>query len=230
MGSSVSASSRSAALQGSGFETSQGEFMGVVCRRGLVALVMLGLAVGLATPARAQAQPTHRIAGVGFERSAQIDGQELRLNGVGVRAVAWFKGYAAGLYLARATTNAAQAMNAAGAKRIQMRMLVDVPTEEFVKAFHKGVARNVPAAAQSSLATRMAQFDQSVRAIGQVKKGDVINLDYLPSQGLLLVVNDRPRGAAIPGADLYAALMAVFLGNHPVDDKLKAGLLGAQAA
>jgi Chalcone isomerase-like len=178
-----------------------------------------------AAPAAAQ-----KIAGVRFEGGAQVAGQELRLNGVGVRAVAWFKGYAAGLYLARATSDAGQAMAATGAKRVQMRMLVDVPTEEFVKAFHKGVARNVPAAGQAALVSRMAQFDQAVRAIGQVKKGDVINLDYLPTKGLLLVVNGRLRGDAIPGADLYAALMAVFLGAHPVDDKLKAGLLGAPPA
>jgi hypothetical protein len=200
-------------------------------RRGWLALLALGWAAGPMLPAWAQpSQLPQSIAGVAFERSAQVDGQELRLNGVGVRAVAWFKGYAAGLYLARATANAAQAMNAAGPKRIQMRMLVDVPTEEFVKAFHKGVARNVPAAGQPALAARMAQFDRAVRAIGQVKKGDLINLDYLPSQGLQLVVNGRPRGAAIPGADLYAALMAVFLGDHPVDNQLKAGLLGARPA
>lgn len=199
------------------------------CFRRMLAAAAVVLVAGL-LPGQAAAQAPQRIAGVAFDRNVQVDGQDLRLNGVGVRAVAWFKGYAAGLYLARSTTDAGQAMAAAGAKRVQMRMLVDVPTEEFVKAFHKGVARNVPAAGQAALVSRMAQFDQAVRAIGQVKKGDVINLDYLPTKGLLLVVNGRLRGDAIPGADLYAALMAVFLGAHPVDDKLKAGLLGAPPA
>jgi hypothetical protein len=203
----------------------------VSCLRRSLAAWALGLAAGLvASHAVAQAHAPQRIAGVAFDRTAQVEGQDLRLNGVGVRAVAWFKGYAAGLYLARGTANPVQAMNAVGAKRLQMRMLVDVPTEEFVKAFHKGVARNVPAAGQAALSSRMAQFDQAVRAIGQVKKGDVINLDYLPSKGLLLVVNGRARGDAIAGADLYAALLAVFLGERPVDDKLKAGLLGAPPA
>lgn len=190
---------------------------------------LLGLLAGLLMAAwvpAAWAQPV-RIAGVGFDREAQVGGQALRLNGVGVRAVAWFTGYAAGLYLAQATDNAAQAMAAPGAKRVQMRMMWDVPAEEFVKAFNKGVTRNTPKDAQPALAERMAKFSELMRGVGQVKKGDVVNLDFVPAQGLVFSINGRARGAPIPGADLYAALLGVFLGERPVDAKLKAGLLGA---
>ena len=38
--------------------------------------------------------------------------------------------------------------------------------------------------------------------------------------------NGQPRGAPIPGADFYSAVMRIWLGDKPVDDGLKKGLLG----
>jgi Chalcone isomerase-like len=196
-------------------------------RKLLLAAALLACALSLAQ--RAQAQASVKIAGVAFESQAKVDGLALRLNGVGTRSVAWFTGYAAGLYLTQSASTPAQAMHGAGPKRLQMRMLVDVPVEEFIKAFHKGVGRNMPAAQQATLAPRMAQFDDIMRGVGEVKKGDVINLDFVPAKGLVMVINGQVRGQPVPGADHYAALLSVFLGERPVDDKMKLGLLGGKA-
>lgn len=154
----------------------------------------------------------------------------LQLNGVGLRAVAWLKGYAAGLYLGTRVRSAQQVQAAQGAKRVQMRMLVAVDTEEFVKAFNKGIVRNTPPAILPALTERMRRFDVQVRAIGKVKKGDVIDLDWLPGRGLQLSLNGQPRGEPIAGEDLYAALLRIFIGERPVDAELKIGLLGGPVA
>jgi Chalcone isomerase-like len=115
---------------------------------------------------------------------------------------------------------------APGPKRLQLRMLVDVDTEEFVKAFEKGVARNTPATELPRLAERMARFDAQMRALRRVVKRDVIDLDYLPASGLQMSVNGKPRGEPIAGEDLYAALLRIFVGDRPTDPELKVGLLG----
>lgn len=162
----------------------------------------------------------------GFESSTQLGGQRLLLNGVGLRAVAWIKGYAAGLYLGQRSSSSEQVLGQPGPKRLRLRMLLDVPVDEFVKAFHKGVARNVPAEQQPQLAERMQRFDSLLRPLGEVHKGDQIDLDFVPGRGLVFVYNGQPQGTAIPGEDLYGALLACFLGEHPVDARLKAGLLG----
>ena len=181
----------------------------------------------LAAAAGSQAAaPENPIAGVQFEPQVQLAGQALRLNGTGLRAVAWFKGYAAALYLARPAASAEAALSQPGAKRLQMRLLTDVPAAEFVKAFHKGVERNTPAAGQAALADRMARFDGLLQPLGTVHKGDLVNLDLVPGQGMVFWHNGRQLGAAIPGDDFYAALLRVFLGDRPVDEALKAGLLG----
>ena len=167
-----------------------------------------------------------RIEGQTFEARTQVAGSELQLNGVGLRAVAWLKAYAAGLYLTHKAQTSAQVFAAPGAKRLQLRMLQDVPAQEFVKAFNRGVARNTPDHEMPALQERMDRFDELITAVGKVKKGDVVNLDLLPGRGLVFSLNGVVRGSPIPGDDLSAALLRIFIGDHPVDVALKAGLLG----
>lgn len=182
----------------------------------------LAVPLGFVLPARAQVT----VEGYTFAREVQVAGQALRLNGVGLRAVAWLKGYATGLYLnAKAGTPQAVLGNT-GAKRLQLRLLQEVPAEEFVKAFDKGVSRNTPAAELPALKDRMTRFNALVMGLVKVKKGDVVDLDWLPDTGLQFSHNGRVLGAPIAGADLYGALLRIFVGPRPVDPEMKTGLLG----
>ena len=194
-------------------------------RRHLLAAA-LAVAVAGVIGRGAQAAAPIKVEGVTFAGQATVAGQALELNGVGLRAVAWFKGYAAGLYLSSRARTAQQVLAATGPKRLQLRMLVDVDTEEFIKAFDKGIARNSPPAELPLLAERMARFDALLRAIGKVRKRDVVDLDWLPGQGLQFALNGQLQGAVIPGEDLYAALLRIFVGERPADPELKIGLLG----
>ena len=191
---------------------------------------LLGVSLLMATPALWAQSAGATIGGVSFGGRAEVGGQQLRLNGVGLRASAVLKGFAAGLYLAQSSSSTEQVLRAPGPKRLRMRMLIDVPVQVFTHAVRKGIRRNVPEAQQAALNDRVGTFDDTLRAVGKVFDGDVIDLDYLPGAGLVILINGKPRGAPIPGEDLYAALMLVFLGERPVDAKLKAGLLGQRSA
>jgi Chalcone isomerase-like len=176
-----------------------------------------------------QAQAQVKLEGQTFVSQMRLADTELRLNGVGLRAVAWLKGYAAGLYLVQKTSNPQQAISAAGPKRLQMRMLQEVGAVEFVKAIERGITRNTPEAELPTLRERMQMFEQRVQALGKVKKGDVVDLDFVPGAGLHFSVNGTQKGAAIPGEDFYAALLKIFIGDKPTDAELKVGLLGGPA-
>ncbi len=193
-------------------------------RRLLQAGSALALAPALMLPRPARAQVV--VEGYTFVPQLALAGSTLQLNGVGLRAVAWFKGYAAGLYLVRKATTAEAVLAMTGPKRLQLRMLVDVPTAEFVKAFHKGVARNTPAAGQPALAERMQRFDAMVSSLREVKTRDVVDLDFLPGSGLVFAHNGRAVGEPVAGDDFYAALLRIFIGTRPVDPEMKTGLLG----
>lgn len=186
------------------------------------ALLALALALAAAGPAAAQMT----LAGETFAASVTVAGAPLVLNGVGLRAVAWIKGYAAGLYLAAKATTPAQVQAVAGAKRLQMRMMQDVSADEFVKAVNVGIERNTPPADRAALDDRRAEFARQVHEVGAVKKGDVVDLDFVPQRGLVFTLNGKARGEPIPGADFYSAVLRIFIGDKPVDQRLKAGLLG----
>lgn len=182
----------------------------------LAALLSMALPVGAAT-----------IAEQHFDDRIRLAEHDLVLNGVGVRAVAWFKGYAAGLYLVQKAATAQRVLAAPGPKRVQMKMLVEVDSKEFVKAFDKGMRRNLPPAAHAAMADRISLFGGHIQRIGMLRKGDVIDLDFIPGKGTLLRLNGQVRGEAVPGEDFYAGLLSIFVGDDPVDARLKSGLLGA---
>jgi hypothetical protein len=142
-----------------------------------------------------------------------------------VRAVAWLKGYAAGLYLTGTATTPEQVLAMPGPKRLQMRMLRDAPAAEFVKAFNKGVTRNASADELPALAPRMERFAALVTAARTVRGGDVVDLDLDPAQGMRFSLNGKLQGEPIAGADFYAAVLRAFVGELPYDKELKAGLL-----
>ena len=191
-------------------------------RRQLLTLACAVTSGLLPAPALAQM----RIEGQTFEPTARVAGAELVLNGVGLRAVAWFKGFAAGLYLPDKAGTAEQVQALPGPKRLQLRMLTDVPAAEFVKALNKGMERNSPPEAWPQLAPRVQRFAQQITASGVVHKGDVVDLDFDPARGLLFARNGKLVAEPIPGADFYAALLRAFIGDHPYDERMKAGLLG----
>ncbi len=166
------------------------------------------------------------IEGQQFDDRIRLADTELVLNGVGLRAVAWFKGYAAGLYLREKTNAAETALAADGPKRVRMKMMVEVESKEFAKAFEKGMKRNLTSAERDALADRIERFDRTVLALGVLKKGDTVDLDWLPARGLVLSVNGQPRGEPFAGEAFYAAILKIFIGADPVDKQLKAGLLG----
>jgi len=162
-----------------------------------------------------------------FPAQASVGGAPLQLNGVGLRAAFVYKVYLAGLYLPTKAATGADALAQPGPKRVQVRMLMDGPSDEFAKAFTGGIAKRTPASQLAAMQDRIAAFDRTLRSVGQVRKGDVVDLDWLPSEGLAMHINGKPVGAPVPGADLYGAMLAIFVGERPVDAKMKAGMLGA---
>jgi len=183
-------------------------------------LLALGLALA-ALPVRAAT-----LEGQRFDDSARLASRELPLNGLGVRGIFIFKAFVAGLYLQEKTVDGPRALRQGGPKRLQMRMLMEIGADDIKKALVDGMRKNVSDAEWQAMQDRVGHFSRTIESIGVARVGDTITLDYLPEQGLLLAVNDVSRGSAIAGADFFHALLEIFVGDDPVDTRLKNGLLG----
>ena len=58
-----------------------------------------------------------------------------------------------------------------------------------------------------------------------IKVGDKFILVYVPEKGVVFYKNGEKKGV-IEGYDFKKALFGIWLGDNPVDEGLKKGLLG----
>jgi hypothetical protein len=166
------------------------------------------------------------LEGLRFDDQTQLANQNLKLNGLGLRSVFIIRAYVAGLYLTEKSSSAQDILQNPGPKRLQLRPLMELSSGDIKKALIDGVRKNVGEAQWPTFQERAAALARTIDTIGSSRPGEVIALDYLPGKGLLLSINDSPKGPPVPGADFYAAVLEIFIGNNPVDGRLKKGLLG----
>jgi len=191
----------------------------------VVCLAVVSGAVGSGAPGMAGQAQAARLEGQRFDDQVTVGDRVLRLNGLGLRGVAWIKAFVAGLYLAAPTRDPAQALAMPGPKRLRMKVMLEAPSKEFSKAFAKGVRRNESDKVQAQLADRMSRFIQMVDGLGTIRKGDTIDLDYVPGTGTQLRLNQKAVGTPFEGEDFYRALLKIYIGDRPVDARMKEGLL-----
>jgi hypothetical protein len=134
--------------------------------------------------------------------------------------------FATALYLPQPSHQVDAIIDMEGAKRIQIRMNYGVAGKEFKKALLRGIEKNYSPQEQAALAPRTQAFAAIIDSFGKVKSGDVINLDFLPEQGLLISINGQSKGQPIAGADFYAAVLRIFIGDRPAEKDMKERLLG----
>ena len=152
--------------------------------------------------------------------------QQLVLNGAGLRKRAFFDVYAIGLYLPEKKSAAADAIGAAGPKRVAIHMLRDVGADQFGSALTDGMKENISEAEMKAFEPRIKQLSSTMNAMNEAKKGMRITLDWVPAAGTQVTVDGKPSGVPIPGEDFYRALLKIWLGEKPVQPDLKKALLG----
>ena len=173
----------------------------------------------------AQAQ-SKEVAGIKFDKTIEVAGTKLQLNGAGVRYKAVFQVYVAGLYLTQKADTIEEVMAAPGPKRLSITTLRSIDASELGKMFVRGVEDNSPKNEMSKLVPglmRMSQifYDQKVLA-----KGDSFQIDWIPGTGTVLTVKGKVQGEPFKEPEFFNALLRIWLGPNPVDFKLKDALLG----
>jgi hypothetical protein len=153
---------------------------------------------------------------------------ELALNGAGVRRKFFVvKMYVAALYLAQKKTVSDEVLSDSGPKRIAMHVLQDeLSADQLIAALHDGLAANNQPPELAPLERRIRELAGMIRAVGKVNQGGTILLDYLPGIGTRFTINGVPR-LTIPGEDFNRAMLRIWLGERPVDGRLKNALLGS---
>lgn len=199
-------------------------------KRDIMGKRLLAVASLLGALALAPTVQAVEVAGVKLDDSVRVANQELKLNGAGVRFKVVFKVYAAGLYLAEKKSTVADVLAAPGAKRVTLVMMRDLSNEELGQSFMAGIKKNSTLAERTKIVTQMMQFGEMFATVPELKKGDVIGVDWIPGAGTVSTHNGKKISEPLPDVAFYNALLKIWLGDNPADAQLKLNLLGEKFA
>ncbi|MCC7074195.1 MAG: chalcone isomerase family protein [Deltaproteobacteria bacterium] len=161
------------------------------------------------------------VDGVEFPDSVQVGGAKLLRNGIGARTILFVRFYLAALYVEKSANSAGAVLGPDRPREVRLAMVKDVSKQRFQEAAQAGFDKNTPKAS-AELKAREAQFLALVPA--QVP-GDTLTFSYEPGVGTH-IKGSKVAETVIAGKDFADALFAIWLGEHPVDDGLKKGLMG----
>jgi hypothetical protein len=185
-------------------------------------IAALALAV---TAAGAQAI---ELAGIKLDDTVKVAGKDLKLNGAGIRTRIVVNVYAMGLYLTDKKDSTAGVLESTGPRRISIGLLREMTGDDLGQAFMAGITANTDKAERSKFVNQLSAFGETFVSIPQAKKGDVINVDWVPDTGTVITMNGKPVGEPLKDIGFYNALLKIWLGDKPVDGSLKPKLLGAK--
>ncbi len=174
-------------------------------------------ALVLAAPALAR-----EVAGVEFPETITAAGQELKLNGAGVRTKFFVKVYAGGLYLPQPSNDPAAIVAADEPKRVRMVFLRDVDKKKILETYREGFHRN---SAGPGLPALLEKLDLLGPALVDMRKGAEMFVTYVPGQGTT-VASAGGQPVTIAGKEFGEAMFRNWLGPQPADADLKKALLG----
>lgn len=162
------------------------------------------------------------IEGVNVPEEVMLGDTPLVLNGAGVRAKLFVKAYVGALYLPAPTRTPEEVIGSSGPKSVRLVLLRDVEATSMLDELLARFRANSSEEAYGQLRGRIDQFNG---ALPNLRTGDVVRLDLSDSGRTDFWVNDALIASFI-GDDFQAAVLRLWLGDHPADEKLKQALLG----
>lgn len=163
------------------------------------------------------------VAGVKLDDKVAVGGQDLVLNGAGIRTRFMLKIYVASLYLPAKAGDPAGVV-AKGPRRIQMNLLRNLSAEQLVDALIDGLKDNNSEAELAAVKAQTEQLTSIMKGFGEVKEGSVVTLDFVDG-ATKIGFNGAAKGS-IEGEPFNKALTKIWLGDKPVQADLKKSLLG----
>ncbi len=180
------------------------------------------LALAIALPAVAAVD----VNGIKFEDVNKVGGKDLKLNGAGMRTKLVIKVYAAGLYLTEKSKNVADILKMDGPRRVTLVMARDISSEDLGKAFMDGINENLDKAEKAKIVGQIGKFGEMFASVDQIRKGDVLHMDWIPGTGTVCELNGKRIGEPASDINFYNAVLRIWLGEKPADRSLKPALLG----
>jgi len=162
------------------------------------------------------------VADVNLDNSVAVNGQNLVLNGGGIRKKFFIKVYVGALYLPAKSSSAAAILAGDSPRRMVMHFLYSVSKDQMCDAWNEGLEANTPNAS----AEVKGSFKTLCSLMEAIPKGNRLVLTYVPGTGTTVEVNGKMKGT-LPGKATADAILATWLGPKPAPgEDFKNAVLG----
>jgi hypothetical protein len=171
------------------------------------------------------------IQGVSLDETATVAGVPLVLNGAGYRKRGYFKIDVTGVYT-QARYNTLEAVEKApGPKRVQLTVLQDITGAQASKYFLIDFEASAQPQEFAQLINEVSEVGAIYSSLPKIKKGDVINIDWIPGKGLITSMNGQVvmlHGAPMTpiNNELLARIMLRMYIGGKTPQELRDNLLG----
>jgi hypothetical protein len=164
---------------------------------------------------------------VSFPDQAAVDGTTLALNGLGLRQATALRVnvYVAALYVAKPSSDSGAILGAPSAKQLILHFVRSVGRSDLNKAWEEGFEAN----AKEQMPALKERIEKLKSLMADMKSGERLTFTHKPGGGLLVDVAGASKGS-VEGDDFAKAFLSIWLGAHPPNAGLKAGLLGGPCA
>lgn len=162
------------------------------------------------------------VAGVTMPGTMELSGENLVLNGAGLREKVVFDLYVGGLYLNAKSTDAQSIINADENMAMKLHIVSRfVSSSKMTDAVDEGFDAAMDgdtSALEDKIETFKGFFSD------KIVEGNIFDIAYIKGKGSVVFKNGKEIGV-VPGLDFKKALFAIWLGEDPADEDLKEDML-----
>ena len=167
---------------------------------------------------------TKTIHGVILEDKIKICNQKLLLNGAGIRNKFFITVYVGSLYVVKPTSNARSIINSNTLKSMHLNIVSGLINRRLLKNALKSELKNFSNKNEMNQLQREIDIFLSTFS-EEIIKGDKFVFNIIPGIGVKIYKNNKLI-KVLPGEQFSKRLIELWIGDTPVDSKLKKSILG----
>ncbi len=181
--------------------------------------ILLGLTLALGLIFNVNAR---QIEGAEIAEQLTLNGQELTLNGAGIRSKFFLDVYVAALYLGKKSTDAAAIVAADEPMAIRLYIVSGmINSKRMSESTRDGFVRSTG----GNLAPIERDVEELIKAFrDEVTEGDVYELAYTPETGVTVYRNGEEK-SNVKGLKFKQALFGIWLSEDPIQKSLKKSMI-----
>ncbi len=167
------------------------------------------------------------IDGIKYANPIKVEGWPMQLTGAATQlGKPGVRNFSVAIYAEKKAGSVDAMLAMRGSKRIAYKFLRPV-TADGMRFLIKSVEGNLDRADFIKSLSGLGRLGALLGARPSFADGDTFTIDYQPGVGTFFSFNGKRDAEPVKEPEFFKAMLLIWVGKKPVDEKMKAGILGA---